>query len=505
MRSKVFLTVTVVALTGGLVRASSNNIYIAQSMAGANNGQDCADAYAYTFFNTPGNWGTNAGLIGPGTTVHLCGTFTAPAGADSFLQFQGSGLAGNPVTLFFENGAILQSPYFGSVAGAIDTNGNTNLTINGGTNGVLQNTANGTKLAHQQNSYGIEMAGCNSCVVENLTIANMYVHAGLADSGDVQAIPIRMLDGNNITIGPNNTIHDGRFCLLYAYGATDSNLTILGNTIYNCDHGVAVGNNPTGTLTTVVVHDNIFHDWTNWDDTMDYYHHNAVHIWAVAAGGTINGVSVYNNYMYGDVGIHATAILFLEANSGGVMTGANVFNNVFNSTNAADNAGEGLVDVQPGNCGIYNNTFQTALNTNASIGLHLYSAGCSVVNNIFNVIWVPIFPEAGAKFQTSDYNDFSSFNSFDYQGTFVNSLPAWRAACSCDSHSITGNPKLGSNFRPPANSPVVGTATNLTSLGIMPLDSDKGAVPRGIAWDMGAYGAAVSRPVPPTGLSAIVH
>ena len=58
--------------------ASASNIYIAQTAAGSADGTDCADAYAYTFFNTASNWGSGSSQIGPGTTVHLCGTITVP-------------------------------------------------------------------------------------------------------------------------------------------------------------------------------------------------------------------------------------------------------------------------------------------------------------------------------------------------------------------------------------------------------------------------------------------
>ena len=69
-------------LTCGVTRA--NDVYIAQSAAGTANGADCADAKAASFFNTISNWGTGAGQIGAGTTVHLCGTNTASGRHDIF-------------------------------------------------------------------------------------------------------------------------------------------------------------------------------------------------------------------------------------------------------------------------------------------------------------------------------------------------------------------------------------------------------------------------------------
>src|SRR5215472_17868238 len=66
-----------------------------------------------SFFNNAANWGTGPGQIGPGTTVHLCGTFSAPIGTN-ILTAQGSGASGNPVTILFESGTVMTSPAFGT-------------------------------------------------------------------------------------------------------------------------------------------------------------------------------------------------------------------------------------------------------------------------------------------------------------------------------------------------------------------------------------------------------
>ena len=58
----------------------AKDFYIAQNAAGSNNGTSCANAFAYRFFNNAANWGSGATQIGPGTTVHLCGTFNGAAG-----------------------------------------------------------------------------------------------------------------------------------------------------------------------------------------------------------------------------------------------------------------------------------------------------------------------------------------------------------------------------------------------------------------------------------------
>src|SRR4051794_23625598 len=73
------------------VRAAVTDIYLSQSGGGSNFTINCATgSRPASFFNTAGNW---PGIIGPGTTVHLCGTIT------SGLNFQGSGTSGSPITL----------------------------------------------------------------------------------------------------------------------------------------------------------------------------------------------------------------------------------------------------------------------------------------------------------------------------------------------------------------------------------------------------------------------
>jgi hypothetical protein len=99
-------------------QAAATNIYIAQNAAGAASGADCNDAYAYTFFNSSANWTTgtpSSAQIGPGTTVHLCGTFTGTAGS-TMLTVQGSGASGSPVTILFDNATNgnLTAPYWGA-------------------------------------------------------------------------------------------------------------------------------------------------------------------------------------------------------------------------------------------------------------------------------------------------------------------------------------------------------------------------------------------------------
>ena len=85
---------------------SARDIYLAQNSAGRGDGADCANAFAYGFFNDAGNWGSGGAQIGPGTVVHLCGIVTTFNGSSyDYLTFRGSGVNG-PTEIFSLN--ILQ-------------------------------------------------------------------------------------------------------------------------------------------------------------------------------------------------------------------------------------------------------------------------------------------------------------------------------------------------------------------------------------------------------------
>src|ERR1039458_4941485 len=118
------------------------NIYVAQTAQDGNTGADAADAYSLAWLNTSGNWGAGAGQVGPGTTVHLLGTLT------NTLTAYASGTAGNPITIYFELNAKFSAPTLPSFSQWINIVGLSNIVIDGGVNGVIQLTDNGTVLTN---------------------------------------------------------------------------------------------------------------------------------------------------------------------------------------------------------------------------------------------------------------------------------------------------------------------------------------------------------------------
>ena len=89
---------------------------MSQSATGLGNGQDCSNTKAASYFNTSTYWVSSTPIgtqIGPGTVIHICGTFTGNAGS-SALVVRGSGTSTQPITILFEPGAQLNAPYWGA-------------------------------------------------------------------------------------------------------------------------------------------------------------------------------------------------------------------------------------------------------------------------------------------------------------------------------------------------------------------------------------------------------
>lgn len=171
-----------IALLIAAAPLAANDVYLAQSAQGANNGADCADALTVSYFNTSGNWtsGVPSGTqIGPGTTVHLCSN---GGNITTALSFQGSGASGSVVTLKFESGAALTSPTAWPTTGAISTNSKSYLLIEGNSTGVISNAANGSALANHLSTTAINVLGSHDVEVRNFKgsggIHNLYVNGG---------------------------------------------------------------------------------------------------------------------------------------------------------------------------------------------------------------------------------------------------------------------------------------------------------------------------------------
>jgi hypothetical protein len=521
--------------------SSATNVYITPN--GSPQGACTTNPQTPAWFNSSANWGSGASQIGPGTAVTICGTFVGTNGSSQF-TFQGSGASGNPVTLLFDTNAILTAGFWGG-NGAIATNGNSNVLIDGGTpcgwinqaevacNGVITATANGSNLANQQASVGIEVNGGSNIEIRNLSITNMFVQlinqpsAGWSQSGAMAAIDTR--NGSNLFVH-NNYVQDAHAGYQIEYNSgTTTNVQLYNNVSRNMCAGYTTPSGGTSpVLSGVLIHDNESLDGKNWDAADNGCHEDHFHGWAEAGGtgGTVSGMQIYNNYFHGDLGCHQNGYIYFEADLG-TNSGALVYNNLL--VNTSDNSGctgpwayppSGYIGWKGPHCGgttgFYNNTIvgNTTQTNQPNLGI-LIEGSCTGVdlrnNTIKTVGTFVVVNDAGSSLSIADHDDYFNGNlNWNWRGSGKSPLSAWQASCNCDPNSVTTDPTLSGTYTLLAGSPAIGLGANLTALGIVALNSDLRGVPRSAngSWDTGAFAfsaSSASSPAPPTSLVATVH
>ena len=395
------------------VSASATVRYVAQSAGTFSGGSACNGQTAITVATF------NSTTLSAGDISYLCGTITASGGASAFITISQSGSSGNPISLVFDTGAVLTAPYWG-VSGPISLSGVSYITIDGGTNGIIQATANGTGLANQvYNSEGITLSSVSNSEVKNLTIQNLYVHlcslplsTCTDDAGNTSPSAVYWLGGSGVTVD-HNTFHDEFAGFRYvAPGAgTYSNISLHDNVIYNVNWSMNIGLSTSSTnINTMSIYKNTMHDWLNWGTDNNSNHHDGVFIFTVSAGCSItgsgmSGAQVYDNIGYGILEA-ITGFVFLEDDNcaGQLITGTGVYNNVFYDT-YGDIGGDGYIVDWAQDSVIANNTVQS-YSTNSSLwGIIVYGQGSTFYNNIVSTAFVNLGYAAGSSLTASDYND----------------------------------------------------------------------------------------------------
>lgn len=524
--SRIGMLVIEMALGGELARASVSNVYIAQTAAGSANGSSCANASAYTFFNAAGSWGSGATQIGPGTTVHVCGTIS------NQLVFKGSGTSGSVITLLFESGAVLNAT--GSVWNANSPIWAVNVSyilINGGvsnTGGATPNimaTQNGSGLTYQLPVTGIAIGGSHDIEIKNFGCANLYVHTSLSDSAltpDTAACVSANPQGANISIH-DSTFHDSEDGILFSVaGAGNMNMQVYNMNMYNIDHFLFTTCDPS-TASGFYYHDNQIHDPSNWDTTANTYHHDG---WLVNAntGQTCTGLYDYNNLYSGNWGANNTSPIFFD-NNGGVIESAYVFNDVFlNKSSSVWGNGINIVNgpgPSNGPAHVWNNTVMCPASSPSSSGIQLGGANMDFRNNVQSGCGV-FFSTSNAtnsSIAAMDYNYYANYVASGDPGFAFNSshttsgqtlaqqFIAWRGivqslTSGSESHSAASSSAgLNASGTPQSGAATIGTGVNLCA-GIISCTGGLAALasttsagntvtpssrpPTG-SWDIGAY------------------
>jgi hypothetical protein len=464
--------------------AYGSDIYISQNTSGGNTGANCSNAHSASWFNSNATGGN---------TYHLCGTFTGSAGS-TMLTAPASGSAGSPLIVQFETGALLTAPYWSETNGAISIANKSYVTIDGGSNGIIRATANGTNQSYKQGSTGIRIIGSSHIEVKNLTIRNMYQNAGSSsgatDTGGEGSWGI-YIDGNNSYLDfHNNTISGNRGCIAYELGKSNSNINIYKNNLSDAAWHIKLGEGNGGsTSSNMNIYNNEITDWTNWQYPSETYHTDGIILYC--NNNSTLPVSIYNNYIHGDLGDGSpTAFIFSTygASSPGAL--ATIFNNLLVSTGGVT---IWLKNGRTGNV-IYNNTI-IGPSSSGGVGVMLEnSSGINFRNNIIGNwqraigSYTSLTSQVAASNNNVVYNVSSSpFYYNDGSGYYT--WAQWQAL-GFDASSSTANPSLDASYKlTSTGSSAYARGANFTSLGIAALNSDKSAVarPASGAWQAGAY------------------
>ena len=510
----LILTLTVVTA----LYASAADVYITQNTSGGDTGADCTNAHSASWFNSNATGGN---------TYHLCGTFNGTNGQNMLISPAGS--SGNILTILFEPGAVMTATYWGSNDGNFPTGGaitvNNFVTVDGGTNGIIQNTVNGAAgtscpggTCSDHISGGIYIpSGKNSVEIKNLTIQNIFLCNSSSKCNSVYSSGIKS-SGSHSNISIHDNTITGTAVGIYSEfsGSALSNVNYFNNTLSDLYWGINIGSGSAGNTTSDV---NVFR---NTISNLDTWEHTPVHEDGMILFSTskANVFNVYNN----NISAHGnlTANIFCTYGASAPGASCNIFNNVLyvdNSTCAA--VGGGRAIWLHGGSGPHVLLNNTMVGPNASscplIMMESPTSIATFQNNILTVGHVGLEDEQSftSNLTTSDYNLYFNlgFAGNEDSSSKYYSFPQWQTL-GFDAHGITGDPKLNKIYQLQSGSAAIGAATNLTSicsgqpvpgLGALCQDKNGASRPSTGAWDAGAIQYSSVTVAAPTGLTAVAR
>jgi hypothetical protein len=307
-------------------------------------------------------------------------------------------------------------------------------------------------------------------------------------------------------------LHDAQAGFSIDYGPGWTNFEYSHCTVYNCNWGGHAGDHGKGcTLTGLRIHDNYFHDWSNWDDSSgnNINHHNGFYGWA-ESGGRLRNVRAYANLVGPHYGQHASSGLFFSGNIGDIL----VYNNIMTEDGILDAPDDGLVFIWAQNAadgkdyGVYNNTFVgggagTAINfyNGMSSEQTIYEArnniatGMSTFVTVFYNTHSTLVSDCNLGFNlSSDTNPAGerAFSSSPDSSSRFLTFEQWQL-CGFDSHSRIADPKLTGIYKLEEGSPAISAGANLSKF----FGADKSGMrrPDTTPWDLGAFQFEANHPV----------
>lgn len=521
--------------------SNATDFYIAQNEAGAESGASCADAYAVTWFNTSGNWANpkQIGKIGPGDTVHLCGTIS------SALTVPISGSAGQPITIYWEPDAKLS-------AAALDgtwlrATGKSYLVFDGGQNGIIENTDCGSgstyggTYGNQVHTVGLTDLGGDNVTVKNLTIQNLYVRKPYTMDPNHYGTGLS-LGGSNILV-QNVHVRHAMNGMVFMLSDGGSNLTVDSCTVIGANHCYEFPL-PGGSYSGITISNSVADGMDVWEQSSQStdlgFHRDGIFFHTDYA---ISNIYIYNNRIGPGLNpqstVAGTAAIFFGNNVSGCpdYTNIYVFNNllllrsplawsgvigssyiggcsstggglVANNT-MVSNGGQNNIDIVQANSSVYNNItyYAPALSYVYGMAVQGWMGGGADPRTANINIDHNIYTNAGGFLA---YNPSTSsyvcnvWTLAQWKGCTNGYSPAWdQNSTEADPLFINDSPLVEvGNYRLQAESPAIGTGKNLTSFVTTLMAGDSMAQAAGTAlskdyagvnrptegaWDIGAY------------------
>lgn len=473
---KLFGTIFLAALT-----ANAATIYVSQPGSGDGSGSDASNRKSLAAVNSA--WPASAGDI-----LSLSGTFT------NTLTVGGSGSAGSPVTIYFEPDAKFSAPFWPSYwwgGGAITIQAKDYITIDGGSNGLIEATAVGTGMTNLD-IYGVGAAACQHLTVQNLRIRNLYVRTSLTDetvSGGGPGVGVI----NTPTVSPyyttywtvsNCIISDCGQGIAVGYSAGCSNYTFIGNTISNVNWGIGGGDrDASASLDNVLVANNRIWSFAKWDDNAgNWYHHNGTYIWCGQSDTIrLRNVTYSGNTIGPGFGAWATSGMWVD----GAATNVLMCNNLV-LCDSNDAPGNAMLQITRGGK-VLNNTFLgggvgRAITAGSDGWETMVMGNLVVATRAFenNYGWGSLVMDSNLVYTPS----ISQPYSFGSGGTGNFKTLAEVQAMGYELNTITNDPLVNADGTLQAGSPAIGAGANFYSL----FTTDKNGNPRPSsgAWTIGA-------------------
>lgn len=486
----------------------AEDFYVSQTGGGGTN--------SLAWLNDPANWGLGDGRISPGDIVHLTGLLT------NRLDIAGSGISGNPVTIRFEPGAKFSAPYWNPAIRGASVH---YLTIDGGLDGRIEATDNGTLLGLRNPTKGVSLEPCgDGMVISNLSIINLFQKVVLPDGNPTNAQPdIRGIWASGSGIQDlmicNNTIVHAGNAITINYNGSCTNVLVLSNYLSDVSFGVFINCNGAGYSRGFEVSRNVCKNLAtydgNWGSQSGEHNHNNFLIVNSTAVATNRGLRVDGNVAGSNSGKWVTSLIKITPDHD-TFRDALVVNNLLVSDTAEANISNGYISAMlTPNLVIANNTLANVAAKGASaMGIKVgNTTSVHIYNNAFLGVTMNLFDDvssgSGSGVVASDYNRLNGLlrdSAFYGHGATFRTVADWVSGTGFDKRSTTNSTMLNGRYAPLTNDLTLpGAGTNLSAYFTSDFDGRRRpGWPTN--WTIGAFEASgsVRRPRPATSLTNLL-